>query len=214
MSYNISTRETLTRLGHSAQLTSKEFPPHQKNVSRAFFQPCLVSPACLFPSSGRISCLSWGRVQSLTNRVTLAWKRGINTFLGRESFGQKLFQGGKKKCIFRGKKQHQSDLESSSLSISESTSLVCSWDPFGLDPSVSWSKLCDSNVYVIDHDYVTAISLLLVMIWWQQLVYYWSWFMWHQWVCWLLPADKCFSPKTSSCLGVQETSTSWTLVDN
>ena len=57
-----STRETLTRLGHSAQLTSKEFL-HIKNV----FQPTF--------SSCRISCLSWARAPSPTNRVTLAWWR-------------------------------------------------------------------------------------------------------------------------------------------
>ena len=57
----------------------KNSAPHWRNKFQGLFRPCILFP--LFPpcssSSGRISCLSWGRVQSPTNRATLAWKKNI-----------------------------------------------------------------------------------------------------------------------------------------
>ena len=79
-----------------------------------------------------------------------------------ESFEQKQFLREEKNYFFvRGKK---SDLESSSLSISESTSLVCSRDPVGPDPSAIDHQDYDyvtTMIPVIDHhdyDYVTKME--------------------------------------------------------
>ena len=62
----------------------------------------------------------------------------------------------------------KSDLESSSLSISESISFVCSWDPFSPDPSAVdhchcyVTKLCYVGCNGIDHYYhVTTIVIVL-----------------------------------------------------
>ena len=62
-----STRETLTRLGHSAQLTSKWF--------RAISKISLPLLGDFFHNIFReISCRSWGHALSQTNRETQAWK--------------------------------------------------------------------------------------------------------------------------------------------